>query len=109
MVGQPVHGRGGGGDDLADARVGSGFDDLVGAVDQDLEGQPRLGRALGDPDGGLVEHDIDPAHQPPHQAGVADVALVQAHPAGRQRLRQVLPAAADEVVQHDDLAGARRD
>ena len=55
-----------------------------------------------------MEHDIDPAHQPPHQAGVADVALFQAHSAGRQHLRQVLPAAADEVVQHDDLAGTRR-
>jgi hypothetical protein len=63
---------------------------------------------LRDADGGLVEDEVYPAHQPPYQGCVADVCHFQAYPAAVQRFGQVLPAAADEVIQHDDLAGAGR-
>ena len=52
---------------------------VVRAVDQHLDGQPRLLGAVRDAHRGLVEDDVDAAGQPLDQRAVADVALDDAH------------------------------
>ena len=107
LLGQPVDRCRGRGHDLADPGVGGGLDDLVGAVDQYLNREPGLGGALGDPDGRLVEHDVDARHQRPDQLPVPDVAVDNPDLPGPKRPGQVLRPAADEVVEDHDLVGAR--
>ena len=106
---EPVHRCRRRGDDLADARVRGGLDDLVGAVNEDLKSEPRLRGALGDPDGRLVEHQVDPGHESGHQRAVPDVALDDPDGPRAERPGEVLPPAPDEVVEDDDLGGAGRD
>ncbi len=95
---------------MRDARRRGGLDDVEGAVDQDLERQPRLLGALGDPDRRLVEDDVDPLGELVHQPAVADVALDDG-----QRCRSPPPSArfvaapADEVVEDDYLRRAALD
>ena len=56
---------------------------------------------------GLVEDDVDAAGQLGDQLAVADVALDEPHgPVGQRPGRGSAPAA-HEVVEHDDLLGAR--
>ena len=105
LLGQPVDRRGRGGDDLLDARGHRGLEHVEGAVDQHVHRQPRLFGALRDADGGLMEHDVDALHHLVDQPPVADVALDDRHaPLAASRL-EVLPPAADEVVEHDDFRG----
>ena len=58
------------------------------------KGQPRLLRAAGDPQGGLMEHDVDSVGQPIQQRLIADVALDHAHVADRLGRREVRVAPA---------------
>ena len=76
------------------------FEDVEGAVDQDLEREPRLLGALGDADRGLVEDDVDAvASARATQLAVADVALDEPDgPLAMPEARFVAPAA-DEVVE----------
>ena len=108
-LGQPVDRRRRGGDHLADAGRDGRLDHVEGAVDQHLEREPRLLGALRDADGGLVEDHVDARHEAADTAPVADVALDQRDVPVRPRPRQVLAAAADEVVEHDDLGDAGPD
>ena len=104
---EPVHGGRGRGHDPAHTRLQSGLDHVVGAVDHHLEGDARFRGALGDPQRCLVEDDVDVAGQLVHQLAVADVALDQPHRAVGQRPGEVLPPAADEVVEHHHLPRPR--
>ena len=110
LLGQPVDRRRGSRDNLADAGVGGRLDDFVGPVDQDLQGQPRLGGALRDPDGGLVEHHVHPAHQPSAPGPVSRMSpsTTRTRPEASACAR-FSRLAADEVVQDDDLVCASRD
>ena len=66
----------------------------------------RLGGAVGDAQGRLVEDQIAASHQLAHQPPVADVALDQLHAAAAQRIGQVRRPAAHHVVDGDDAAAA---
>ena len=62
-LGEAVDGRRGRGDDPAHPLAQGGLDHVVGAVDHHLEPEARFLGALGDPQGRLVEDDVDPARQ----------------------------------------------
>ena len=100
---EPVHGRGGRGDDLADAGVRRGFDDVEGSVDEGLEADTGLGRGLGDAHPGLVEHDVDAFHEPVDEIEIADVTLHEPERGRVEPPREVLAPARAEVVEDDDL------
>ena len=65
-LGHPVHGRGRGGDDLAHPRLDGGVEHIGRATDQHVEREPGLLRAAGDPQGRLMEYDVDAVEQPFH-------------------------------------------
>ena len=52
-----------------------------------------------------MEHDVDVRHQAADQITIADIALDDLDGSVRHGPRQVLPPAADEVVQDHDLLG----
>jgi hypothetical protein len=106
LLGQAVDRRRRRGDDLAHPRLARRLEDVVGPVDQDLEREPRLLGALGDPDRGQVEDGVDARHELAHERAVADVAVDEADVAVRLGPCEVLPPSADEVVEDDDLLGA---
>ena len=108
-VGEAVDRGRGRGDDLPHPRRRRRLDDVVGAVDQDFKGEPRLRRALRDPDGGEVEDQVGAAHQLGDKRAIPDVALDEPHRLDGRALASGSPTAADEIVQDDDLARPRRD
>src|SRR5262249_15992803 len=71
-----------------------------------LEREPRVGGALGDPDRGLMEHDVDAGHERPDQLPVLDISADRADLPGPERGSQVLLPTANEVVEYPDLVGA---
>ena len=73
------------------------------AVRQHFKGQPRVFGALGDADGGLVEHQVGAAGEVINRVPVPDVCLIQAHARIGQGISQVGAAPADQVVQHAHL------
>ena len=72
-----------------------------------VDGGSRVVGALGDPQRGLMEHDVDALHRLGERRPVADVADRRVRP---RRLAiadvEVLAAAAHEVVEHDDRVDA---
>ena len=73
-------------------------------VGQHVEGEPRLFRALGDADRGLVENDVDPVESFRQKVGIANIPIddLEAKPGGG--VAQVLPAPPHEIVQDHDFA-----
>ncbi len=112
-LGEAVDGGGGRGDHLADADLGGRLDHVEGAVHHDLQGEPGLGGALGDPDRGQVEEQVGArVEELAQQGAVADVAVHHPQLPGGGDLagvREVGLPAPDEVVEHDHLAGAALD
>ncbi len=106
LLGEAVDRRGRRGDDLAHLGLDGRLEHVVRAVDEHLEREPRLLRALRDADRGVMEEHVDAGHQLVHERPVADVALDELDGAVGARPVEVLPPPADEVVQHDDLVRA---
>ena len=102
-VGQAVDGGRRSGHHLAHPGLHRRFQDVERTVDHHLERCPRLLGALSDADGRLVEDHVGAAHETGQQRTVANVAFDQLHTARRERRRQVVAPAPDEVVEHDDL------
>src|SRR5258708_11334418 len=100
---QPVDRRGRCCDDLAHASVSRGFDHLEGPIHKNLESQPRLCRALSDPDRGLVEYDLDAFHKRSEETGITNITFYNSDPPCLTCSRQVLGPTADEVVQDNDF------
>jgi hypothetical protein len=71
-----------------------------------VDGQRRLFRALRDPERSLMKHDVDAVHHVGHHRAIADVALDDGDASASAGSRQILATAADEVVEHNDLAHA---
>jgi hypothetical protein len=91
-------------DDLLDPGLLGGLDHVVGADHVRLERLARLVHALVQPQRGEVERIVRAAHEVLEQVEVLDRALDQGHPVVGQRAGEVVPGAAHEVVEHDDLA-----
>ena len=100
---EAVDRRRGRGHDPAHPLAQGGLDDVVGPVDHNLEREARLLGALRDPQGRLVEDDVDAARQLGNQLAIADVALDEPDGSVGERPGEVLAPAAHEVVEHDDL------
>ena len=102
-VGGPEDGGGGGGDHLAHLCGHGGFEHVEGAGGQHIMGEARTFGALGDADGGLMEHDIDTGHGFSQQLGIANITGDDGE--GRHGVGegQVLDPPTDEVVVDDDF------
>jgi hypothetical protein len=104
FLGQPVDRRRRGGDDLVDPGLHGGLEYVERPVDQDLEGQSGILRALGDPDRGLMEHQVAARGQLTDEIAVPDVALDEFDPGIGQGAGQIGPTAPHEVVQDANSA-----
>ena len=103
--GEPVHRGRRRGDHLADTCVRRRLDDFIGAVDEDLEGEPGLLSALRDPYGRLMEDQVHPRHDIGDLAAIPDISLDDLDLARAENAGQVLHAPANEVVEDDDVPG----
>jgi hypothetical protein len=97
------------GNHLVHAGLDGGLDDVEGAVDEHLDGQPGVLRALRDADCRLVEDHVDVLGHVPNQRSIADVALHDGHWAAGGGKVEVLATAAVEVVEDHDLGGLELD
>jgi hypothetical protein len=101
--GQAVDRRRGGGDDLADPGIGTRLEDVERPVHQDIFGQPRLLGALRDADRRLMEDTVHVTDVVGDDGPIANVADGNGEAARRVCLREILLAAANEVVEDNDL------
>ncbi len=62
-------------DDLFDPGLQRQPGEFEGGVRHALEAEPGLLGAVGDPQGGLMEHEVGVGQEPAHQLRIADVAL----------------------------------
>ena len=105
LLRHPVHRGRRGGDQLGDVVLRGGLHDVERAVHQDLEGEPWLLGALGDPDGCLVEDQVLARGQVVDQVALDDVTLDQLDATGGQRVVEIGAPAADQVVEHVHVRG----
>jgi hypothetical protein len=103
-IGQSVDGGRRSGDDAGHARVHGRLQHVERAVHQHVDGEGRLFRALGDAQRSLMEDDVNAVHHVGDQSAIAHVTLDDGDASTSAGSGQILTAAANKVVQHDDLA-----
>ena len=86
-----------------------GLEHIEGAVDQDLEGEPRLLGALSDADCGLVEDQVAAAGEVVDKIDVSNVADDERQAWVIEDVAQVGLSTAYQVVEHADLGHTGRE